>query len=129
MGELDRLVEQDVLHDETLQRVQRRGYVLCIGIGLCQVLALHVHAQERAVQRGVEHVRNAQARLGVELDLPVVLEQGAHHGIGNVTIARKLMREGAHVARALHVVLAAQRVHADALASEVAGDHGDWRCR
>jgi hypothetical protein len=34
------------------------------------------------------------------------------------------MREGAHIARALHVVLAAQRVHAYALAPEVASDHG-----
>ena len=35
------------------------------------------------------------------------------------------MRERAHVARALDVVLAAQRVHADALAAEIAGRHGE----
>src|SRR2546430_11054534 len=33
--------------------------------------------------------------------------------------------EGAHVARALHVVLTAQRADAHALAAEVAGGHGE----
>jgi hypothetical protein len=31
---------------------------------------------------------DASNRLGVELDFPVVLEQGAHCGIGDVAIAR-----------------------------------------
>ena len=35
------------------------------------------------------------------------------------------MREGAHVAGALHVVLAAQRIHADAVAADIAGGHGE----
>ena len=35
------------------------------------------------------------------------------------------MRERAHVAGALHVVLPAQRVHADALAADIAGRHGE----
>ena len=39
------------------------------------------------------------------------------------------MRERAHVAAALHVVLSAQRVHADALAADVAGDHREVRDR
>ena len=35
------------------------------------------------------------------------------------------MRERAHVAGALHVVLAAQRIHADAFAADVSGRHGE----
>ena len=35
------------------------------------------------------------------------------------------MRERAHVAGALHVVLSAQRVHADAGPADVAGRHGE----
>ena len=42
----------------------------------------------------------------------------------DVPVAGELVREGAHVAGALHVVLPAQRVDADALAADVAGDHG-----
>ena len=45
--------------------------------------------------------------------------------VGDVAVARVLVRERAHVARALHVVLAAQRVHADAFAADVAGRHGE----
>ena len=45
--------------------------------------------------------------------------------VGDVPIAGKLVRERAHVAGALHVVLAAQRVHADAGPADVAGRHGE----
>ena len=44
---------------------------------------------------------------------------------GDVAVARQLVREGAHVAGALDVVLAAQRVHADAGAADIAGRHGE----
>ena len=44
--------------------------------------------------------------------------------VGHVPVAGELVRERPHVAGALHVVLPAQRVHADALAADVAGDHG-----
>ncbi len=39
-------------------------------------------------------------------------------------IARELMREGTHVAGALHIVLTAQGVDAHAFAADVAGGHG-----
>ena len=54
---------------------------------------------------------------------PQRLEDAAHGVVGDVAIAGQLVREGAHVAGALDVVLAAQRVHADALAAEIAGHH------
>ena len=49
----------------------------------------------------------------------------AHRVVGDVAIAGELVRERAHVAGALHVVLAAQRVHADAAAADIAGRHGE----
>src|SRR5262249_40093846 len=49
--------------------------------------------------------------------------------IGHVSITAELVREGAHVAGALHVVLAAQRVDAHALTTHVAGRHGEVRDR
>ncbi len=51
----------------------------------------------------------------------------AHRVVGNVAIAREFVRERAHVARALHVVLAAQRIHADAVAADMAGCHREVR--
>ena len=80
---------------------------------------------ERAFDSGIEHVGNAQARLGIELAVPCAFEQRARGGIRDVTVGRQLMRERAHVAGALHVVLAAQRVHADARTADVAGRHGE----
>ena len=49
----------------------------------------------------------------------------AHRVVGDVPVAGQLVRERAHVAGALHVVLAAQRVHADAVAADVAAS--PWR--
>jgi hypothetical protein len=43
--------------------------------------------------------------------------------IRDVAIAGELMRERAHVTRALHVVLTAQRIHAHTFAAQVAGRH------
>jgi hypothetical protein len=99
--------------------------VLRVRVGLRDVLALAVEAEEAAVERGVEHVGDAQARLGLDFDAPVALEQLAGDGVGHVAIAGQLVREAAHVAGALHVVLAAQRIDADALAADVAGGHGE----
>ena len=97
------------------------------GIGLRDVLALDVQALELAVERRLEHVRDAQARLVLQRHAPGVLELRAHLVVGDVAVARELVRERAHVAGALHVVLAAQRIHADALAADVAGRHGEVR--
>ena len=98
-------------------------HMLGVGIGLQDVLALHVEAHEGAFDRGIEHVGNAQARLRVELDVPHRLELLAHRVAGDVAIAGQFVRERAHVAGALHVVLAAQRVHADAGPADIAGRH------
>ena len=106
---------------------QRRGHVLRVRIGLRDVLALDVQALELAVERGLEHVRNAQAGLALQRDAPGLLEQLAHGVVGDVAIAGELVRERAHVARTLHVVLAAQRIHADAFAADVAGRHREIR--
>ena len=54
-----------------------------------------------------------------------LLEQLARRIDRDVAIARELVRERAHVAGALHVVLAAQRVHADAAPADIAGRHGE----
>ena len=111
------------MDDHAVHRRQTRRDVARIGIGLEDVLALDVDRAEAAIDRGVEHVGNAQPRLGIERDAPVGLEQRAGLAIGDVAVAGKFVREAAHVAGALHVVLAAQRVHPDAGPADVAGRH------
>ena len=123
MGVVGGLVEEQVVDDDAFHRRQRRDHMLGVRIGLQDVLALHVEPHEGAFDGRVEHVGNAQARLVVELDVPHRLELLAHRVAGDMAIARQLVRERAHVAGALHVVLAAQRVHADAGTADIAGDH------
>ena len=98
VGELGRLVEEQVLHDHAFHRAERRGHVLGIRVGLADVLAFDVEALEFAIERGLEHVRDTQARFGQQADTPVVLKAAAHARIGNMTVARQLVRERAHVA-------------------------------
>ena len=119
------LVEEQVVDDHAVHCGEARRHVVRVGIGLENVFALDVDCAEGAIQCGIEHVGDAQARFGIERDAPVVLEQRAGGRVGNVAIARKLVREGAHVAGALHIVLPAQGVHADAGAADVAGRHGE----
>ena len=64
------LVEEQVLDDDAFHRREPGGDVLGVGIGLQDVLALDVEALEGALDRGVEHVGDAQARLGIERRRP-----------------------------------------------------------
>ena len=64
------LVEEQVLHDDAFHRGEPGRDVLRVRVGLQDVLALDVDALERAVDRGVEHVGDAQARLLVERARP-----------------------------------------------------------
>ena len=51
---------------------------LRVGIGLRDVLALDVDAAERAIQRRVDHVGDAQARLRIQRHAPFALVDRAH---------------------------------------------------
>ena len=70
MRELRRLVQEQVLHDDAFHRGERRGHVLGVGVGLRDVLTLDVQALEFAVERRLEHVRNAQSRLALQAHAP-----------------------------------------------------------
>ena len=97
--------------------------MLGVRVRLCDVLALHVEGAEGAVDGGVEHVGDSQTWLFEQRRSPEVLEDVTHGVVGDVTVTGKLVGEGAHVARALHVVLSAQRVDAHAVVADVAGGH------
>ena len=127
MGVARRLVQENVLDDHTVHRGETRGDMLDVGVGLENVLALHIQALEGTRRGRVDHVGNTQTRLLADGHAPFLLEDVAHALVGNVAIARQLVRERAHVAGALHVVLAAQRIHAHARPADVAGGHGDIR--
>jgi hypothetical protein len=94
-----------------------------IRIGLEDVLALHEERLEAAVGSGVEHIGDAQARFWIDRHAPGLPEELARRRVGNMAVAGKLVREAPHVAGALDIVLAPERVHAHALATDIAGRH------
>ena len=120
-----RLVQEQVLHDEDVERSERVFDVMDVGVGLRNVFAMDEHAAVRTIDCGIEHVGNAEARLVVELAIPLLLVDLARFLIGDMPIARILVRGRAHVGGALHVILAAQRVYADAFAADIAGCHSE----
>ena len=103
--------------------------MLGVGVRLGDVFALDVERLEAAGHRFVEHVGDAEARHRVQRYLPVFGEDLAHIVFVDAPIIRKFVRKGTHIAGALHVVLAAQRVDAHAGAADVAGGHGQVRHR
>ena len=121
--ELGGLVQEQVLHDDALHARQCRFDVQRVRVGLREVLALDVHALEFAGDRGVEHVRDPEARLGVDGHAPVTLESASHLVVLDRPVTRQLVRERTDVTGALHVVLSAQRIHANTIATDVAGRH------
>ena len=122
---LARLGHEDVLHDQEVQALQRLAHVVGVRVGERRVLAHDVHGLELAEHGHVEHLRYAQAHL---------LGHGHAVGLGEARprvrvvhagIAGQRVGQRAHVAGALHVVLAAQRVDAGVGHADVAGDHGE----
>src|SRR3569833_666316 len=107
MCEFCGFVEEMVLHLQTLEGVQRMGDLPGVRVGLGDVLALYVEPLEAASDGRVEHVRDTQAGIVRKWNAPARLEQLAGGDVRNVAIPGQFMREGSHVARALHVVLAA----------------------
>ena len=125
MGQLGGLVDEQVLHHDQFHAAQRGHHVHRVGVALGDVFALYEDALEVAVDGVVEHVGDAQARLGLDGVAPQRLEHRAGGVVADVAVAGQFVRERPHVAAALHVVLAAQRVHAHTVAAEVAGGHGE----
>ena len=70
MGVVCGLVEEQVLHHDALHRRKAGGDVMRVRVGLKDVFALNIEALERAIDRGVEHVRNAQPGLFLERHAP-----------------------------------------------------------
>ncbi len=100
------LVEEQILHHHAFHGGEAGGHVAGVRIRLHDVLALDVETLEAAIDGGVEHVGDAQAWLRIELHAPQPLEHLSHVIGSDVAIAGEFMREGAHVAGALDIVLA-----------------------
>ena len=98
---------------------------LLVGLGLDRVLADAVDRGQVAALHRVEHPRQVPAALRRDRDAPLGVELGPQLVVLDVLEARQPVGQGAHVAAALDVVLAAQRVDAAAVAADVAGQQDE----
>ena len=91
-----------------------------VGLGLGRVLADHVERPQVAAAHRVEHLGEVPAVPGRDGAAPRRLELAPGRVVLDVLEPGQLVRQRAHVAAALHVVLAAQRVEPGAVAADVA---------
>ena len=107
-------------------RGKRRGHVLRVGVGLRRMSSPWTYRPLKLPSSAASNMLGMRRPGSGSSATPHASRTCARVGVvGDVPVAGQLVRERAHVAGALHVVLAAQRVHAHALAAEVAGGHGE----
>ena len=121
------LVQEKILDDDQFHRLQTFGHMLGVGIGLGKIFALDENALECAFHRGIEHVGNAQSGFRIQVTLPQINEKIANGVVRDMPVAGKFMGEGAHVTSPLDVVLAPERIEADADPSDIPCRHGQVR--
>ena len=66
VGEIRRLGEEDVLHDQVIERGQRFARVIDVGIRHRRVLAHDVHPADLVLLRGVHDLDDGEARIRIE---------------------------------------------------------------
>ena len=125
VGDLAGRGQEDVLHDEQVEAAQQLLRVMAIGLGLQRVLADHVQRRELAALHGLEHPRQVPAALGRNAHAPEVVAALAGLVVLDVLEADQPVGQRAHVAAALDVVLAAERVDAAAVSPDVPGEQGE----
>ena len=116
---------EDVLHDHEVQRLDAFAHQAEVGFGLQRIFAHDVIGFDLAGQRFMRHLGDAGADLVVHqrrVDAPGGGEFRPHGGVGDLLIAGEQVRQHAHIAGALYVVLPADRPHADVGPSQVAGE-------
>ncbi len=59
------LVEEEVVHDDAFHRGKTGRDMFGIGVGLQDILTLDIDTLEGAIDGGIEHIGDAQARLVV----------------------------------------------------------------
>ena len=123
VGQVTGLGEKDILDDEHLELRQRLARVPDVRIGHRRVLAHDVHAADVAGVDRIHDLDNRQPRLFIQRRAPQRLEFPLRPRVVDAPIVRIHHRDQAGVARALDVVLAAQRMQAGAGPADLAGEH------
>ena len=121
VGEFCGLGEIDVEHDEMIAARQQFDRLADVGLGLGGVLTDHEQRPELAPLHRLEHLGQVPPVLGRHRGSPLGFELGAGVVVLDVLESWQLVRQGAHVAAALHVVLAAQWRESGTESADLAG--------
>ena len=109
VGELGGLREEEILHDEQVERLEQMASMQHVGLALRGVLAHDVERSELPAVHRLEHRREVHAVPGRDRRVVRGVEPTASLVVGlDVLEAGELVRDRAHVAAALHVVLPAE---------------------
>ena len=123
VGELGGPGHEQILDDQAVQPGKQFLGVGLVGLARCRVLADDVGGREFLALHRLEHLGEGPAVLRDDRHAPGGLESRARLGVlFDVLEAGELVRDGAHVAAPLHVVLTAEGVHAAAVHPDVAGE-------
>ena len=124
MGVVGGFVQKQVVHDDAFHRGESGGHMRGVGVRLQDVFTLTIERLEHSIDRPVEHVGDAQARLRIDGDAPIRFEKRARGRIADMAIAGQFVWKAAHVTGALNIVLTAQRVHPNAAPPDISRRHG-----
>ena len=116
---------EEFLHHEEVEAFER--FVTCSVLGSVCTMSSPDDPErfEFARDGGIEHLRDLPADVVRHDARRRIIVALLTYRIVHAKIAGALVRLAAHVSSALHVVLSAQRIHAHAGPTDVAGHHGD----
>ena len=130
VGQRRGLGHEDVLADQQVEAFQRGAHLRRVGLGLQRVFAEVVERADRALGHAVRQVGEFETLLERQaflVDAPGRCELRAHRRVAHALVAGIQAGPHAHVAAALHVVLAAHRRKPARMRADMPGDHGQRR--
>ena len=125
IGDFGGFGHEDVLDDQEVEMAEVAAGGVEVGVGHQGVFAHDEHAADVAGAGGLADFDGGEALAGGELRIPLLFEVGAEGLVLHGAIVGEVHGDGADVAGALDVVLAAQGVEAGAAAADVAGGEGE----
>ena len=122
VGDLSGFRVEKILHHQKFQIAHEFTRAMAVRFGGDRIFPKDIKRCELAVLHRFEHSGNVQAGLGIHFHAPGFFEFGAKLRILDVLETGEAVRDRAHVAAALNIILAAQGIDAAAVAADVAGE-------
>src|SRR5436309_13989576 len=99
--------------------------MILVGLGLERVLANDVKGAQFSAFHRLKHLRQVPPFLWRNRNAPIRFKFGAKNVILDVLESGQAIRQCAHIAAALNVVLAAQRIQSAAISPDMSGKQSE----